>query len=1326
MYIVKQNLKEEKISFAKILNRVQKQNSQGNLNLELTEVLKIIYSKLFDKITSDEVENEIIDTLAYKSIEEPLYSHLAARIFITRMHKKITSKFSLNFYKLFELDLVDRKFYRFVKKHAKQLDEAIDLQRDFQYTSIFSLYTFRKSYMLKPFDSDKVMETPQFVLCRVAVQVGFLEGIDFVLQVYKSLSTLKYTQASPTIFNSCTKVPALASCFLLSVEDSVQNIYETLKTTAMISKSGGGIGVDFSKVRSKGSLIRSTNGASTGIVKAIQNFNMTALYVNQCFTPDTWVYCKTGPKEMQDVTAQDELITIDGTYKKVNEVIVNQVEKELLEIRATNTLFPVKVTKEHDLYLLKNQKKITNATIRNRLEKGILKADFYKAGEVGENDFVGFPVPTYEKDNDEYDEEFCKFYGMMLGDGHVTKNKNEYGITLGDAKKSDLQDFVRYFLEKRSIHYWESKYPGCTAIKWSGNPLKLNLARKMLYDSENQKRLKEDFLHLPKNKIEKLLEGLLKTDGSNSKEVYYGSVSKELIMQMRYLFLRLGVLTSGYIRDNIGKRGGRGIVTRQLYYVLRVPRHANLSNIIDFKNGVGQHFKYFEFEGILWGRVKAVKKISYKGDVYDFNMVDNHNYLTDMGLVHNSGKRKGSFAIYLHPSHPDFMDFLELRTNTGGDEMKARDLFYGIWASNTFMEYIKDPKEQFWYFFDPNTQAGLELDQLYGKEHTKRYKELVLQNKYSDKIETQKIWMAILNTQVETGMPYFCFRDHANLKSNLRHSAEIRSSNLCVSGTTLMLTKDGYYPMAELEDCTVEAWNGFEFSTVTVRRTAERATMKKIFFNNGLFIECTPEHNFFVQRGTEVVKIPAKELRKGFMLAPYNMPIITNERGEVDFSAKDCGILSPPFQGSRKQIEAYILKHYKNSKTPKTHVQQLVAFLLCQQLTGQKDVQTFVYKIDEENVEGPTFCATEPLRGKLTFNGVTCGNCAEILLPASEEKKEIGTCNLASVSLKHHVNVETKSFDFEALQETVKQVTRNLNQIIDCMHYSHPYSENSNKKHRPIGIGVQGLADTFYLLQIPFDSEEAIQLNKRIFENIYFAAYEESADLAIEYPEKIPKSFKNSPLSQGKLQFDLWAEESHFDLKNLTIQEEKWNTLKEKIKNTGVVNMAMTSVMPTATTSQIMENYEAIEPPMSIIFNRSTLSGNFPVINKYLIKDLQELNLWTETVRQSIVETGTIQHLKNSIPFNIRNLYKTIWEIDQKVLVNLSADRGPFIDHSQSLNLSFSGLSTKQDITECLFLAYKRGLKTGVYYTRTKPAVAQKYTAATCSLENKECEMCSS
>lgn len=969
MYIVKRNLKEEKISFAKILNRIQKQNSQGNLNLELTEVLKIIYSKLFDKITSEEVENEIIDTLAYKSVDDPLYSVLAARIFVTRLHKNITSKFSLNFKRLFDNDLVDRKFFRFVKKNAKLLDEAIDPQKDFQYTSIFSLYTFRKSYMLKPFNSNKVMETPQFVLMRVAVQLGFLEGIDFVLQVYKTLSTLKYTQASPTLFNSCTKLPALASCFLLSVEDSVEDIYETLKTCALISKSGGGIGVDFSKVRSKNTLIKSTNGTSSGIVKAIQNYNMTALYINQ------------------------------------------------------------------------------------------------------------------------------------------------------------------------------------------------------------------------------------------------------------------------------------------------------------------------------------------------------------------SSKRRGSFAIYLTCEHPDLLDFLELRTNTGGDEMKARDLFYGLWVSNTFMEYIKDPREEYWYFFDPDTEAAKALDALYGSDHLKKYKQFVEEEKYTDKIETDKLWMAILNAQIETGMPYFCMRDHANLKSNLRHSAEIRSSNLCVSGTTLMLTRDGYFPMAELEDCTVDAWTGFEFSEVTVRRTAEKATMKKIFFNNGMFLECTPEHNFFVQRGNEIAKIPAKELRKGFMLDKYNMPIITNERGEVDFSEEEVSLLNPPFQGSRKQIETYLLKHYKNSKEKKNHVQQLVAFLLCQQLTGQKDVQTFVYKIGEENIEGPTFCATEPIRGRLTFNGINTGNCSEILLPASDAKKEIGTCNLGSISLKHHVNLETQTFDFEGLQETTKQLTRNLNQVIDCMYYSHSFSENSNKRHRPIGIGVQGFADTLYLLKMPFESEEAAILNRKIFENIYYAAYEESADLAIEYPEKIPKSFQGSPLSQGKLQFDLWAEQGHFDLNDLFLE---WTSLKEKIKNTGVINMLITAVMPTASTSQILENYEAVEPPMSIIFNRSTLSGNFPVINKYLINDLKKLNLWNETVRQSIVETGSIQHLKNFIPFEIRNLYKTVWEIDQRVLVNLSAQRGPFVDHSQSLNLSFSGLTTKQDITECLFLGYKKGLKTCVYYTRTKPAISQKYTAATCSLENKEaCEMCS-
>jgi ribonucleoside-diphosphate reductase alpha chain len=240
--------------------------------------------------------------------------------------------------------------------------------------------------------------------------------------------------------------------------------------------------------------------------------------------------------------------------------------------------------------------------IKNRLNKNIIKPDFYPASELNINDIVGFPLPTYVCDNDNNNLDFYKFYGMMLGDGHHVNNKYfEYGITLNSISKINEQIFIKEFLTKLDIKFWISELEGCHKISWyDANNEKIKLTRNMFYDKNNNKRIYESFLHLPENKILKIIEGLLKTDGSNKKELYFTNTSLELIMQLRYLFLRLGILTSGCIKDNVGEshitKSGRTITTKQIAYSMRIPKHDKLKSIITFdkyKTKSFQSYKYF-------------------------------------------------------------------------------------------------------------------------------------------------------------------------------------------------------------------------------------------------------------------------------------------------------------------------------------------------------------------------------------------------------------------------------------------------------------------------------------------------------------------------------------------------------------------------------------------------------------------------------------------------------------------------------------------------------------------------------------------------------------
>ncbi len=318
--------------------------------------------------------------------------------------------------------------------------------------------------------------------------------------------------------------------------------------------------------------------------------------------------------------------------------------------------------------------------------------------------------------------------------------------------------------------------------------------------------------------------------------------------------------------------------------------------------------------------------------------------------------------------------------------------------------------------------------------------------------------------------------------------------------------------------------------------------------------------------------------------------------------------------------------------------------------------------------------------------------CTEILEYTSPD--EVAVCNLASISLAKFVNEESGEYDFQRLYEVSRVVTRNLNKVIDVNYYPVIEAENSNMRHRPIGIGVQGLADAFIKMRMPFDSPEAKQLNKDIFETIYFGAISESNALA--EVEGAYESYEGSPASQGQLQFDMWGVEpsSRWD----------WKGIKAQIKKNGLRNSLLLAPMPTASTSQILGNNECFEPYTANIYNRRTLSGEYVVMNKHLLKDLISLGLWDNEMKQRLIASnGSVQNI-DTIPADLKALYKTVWEIKQKVLIDMSADRGAFICQSQSLNLFVESPNLAM-LTSMHFYGWKKGLKTGMYYLRSKAAV---------------------
>ena len=332
--------------------------------------------------------------------------------------------------------------------------------------------------------------------------------------------------------------------------------------------------------------------------------------------------------------------------------------------------------------------------------------------------------------------------------------------------------------------------------------------------------------------------------------------------------------------------------------------------------------------------------------------------------------------------------------------------------------------------------------------------------------------------------------------------------------------------------------------------------------------------------------------------------------------------------------------------------------------------------------------------------------CSEIIEYSSED--ETAVCNLASLALPSYVENET--FNYDKMRHVVKVAIKNLNRVIDINYYPTPETRNSNMRHRPVGLGVQGLADVFALMRASWESEEAAEINQRIFEHIYFAAVESSCEIAqVEGPYS---TFQGSPMSKGIFQYDMWKTMKGEPIVPLTLQDKTldWASLKARVQQHGVRNSLLMAPMPTASTSQILGFNECIEPFTSNIYTRRTLAGEFIVINKHLMRDLEKAGLWSEMMKQQIIaRNGSVQGI-DQIPESIQKLYKTSWEIKQKILIDMAAARGAFICQSQSLNL-FVADPNYAKLTSMHFYAWKQGLKTGIYYLRTRaPVMAQKFT----------------
>ena len=1516
MNVTKRNGQLEIVSFDKILQRIKRIGRELDIKLNFTTLAMKVIDQLYDGISTTKIDELTAEQCASMASIHYDYNALAGRIIISSHQKNTSESFSEVMTQLYECKdkngksspLVSDELMEVIRVHGKYIDTLCDYSRDFL-IDYFGFKTLDRAYLMRL--EGKPVERPQHMWMRVAIGIHGAE-LDDVTQTYDMMSQKYFTHATPTLFNAGTPRPQLSSCYLLSMEsDSIDGIYNTLKDCALISKMAGGIGLHIHNVRATGSRIRGTNGTSNGIVPMLRVFNNTAKYVDQCLDPDTIVYTKRGPKRIKNIIVGDKVITDDGNYYRIGKVLDNEYFGDFYHLNVKHTLTPLKLTDMHPLWTIKNnvyyQRNFND--IIHQLERNLLVPEFVEVKNIDKNDFVGFPIPKYEKDIPQYTEDDCRFYGIMLGDGNISSTNNLAYVSLNKETKKETVEFVENYLGNLNIHitytYVNDKY---VRLTWTRSNM-FKFTYEMLYDENKEKYIMPNMLHLPQSKILNIIKGVLETDGKvKDYQIVLEITSLNIVENIRYMLLRLGILTSGTSRDRRNEshvsKYNSFIQNKKISYILIVPKKQIICDLFKSKNLTPSgSFTFFEYNGYLFSIVDENKYIqNYSGRVIDIEVDndDHHNFLTHGGLVKNGGgKRNGSFAIYIEPWHADIEMFLQMRKNHGDEELKARDLFYALWIPDLFMERVKINGK--WTLMCPDECPG--LSDVYGDDFKKLYESYESDGRGRMTVNARDLWFKMLDAQMETGTPYILYKDAVNKKSNQKNIGTIKSSNLCVTPETVILTNQGHIPIGTLKDQTVQLWNGKEYSEVTVHQTGTDQEILDVYTDDGLRLSCTPYHKFYIQNSyslCSIKKVEARHLQPGDKIIKCKYPVIDGSDNmlyaythgffcgdgtyrnvsnvsespckfqalenhhfckrhlfhetdnyvetideDVTQYTGNCKAMSysklpiiylydnkrelvshiecrmdpiheeqnkrivvslpgdiaekyevPPatcslktklewfagycdadgtisINGTNEQLQVASINHeflinvklmlqtcginpkIKLSKPDGTSylpdgkgghklyvtkavyrllitscdLYQLVSLgfnphrLVVSGTEPQRNANQFVkiLKVVNENRISDTYCFTEPKRHMGIFNGIITGQCTEIT--EYSDDTETAVCNLASIGLPMFVRPDG-SFDYEFLHSVTKVITRNLNKIIDINYYPTEKTKKSNFRHRPIGIGVQGLADVFILMGFPFSSEEAKQTNRHIFETIYHAALESSMELA-----KITGSYETfvgSPAQQGILQFDMW------DVKPGN-ERYDWEELKQQITLHGLRNSLLLAPMPTASTSQILGFNECIEPITSNIYSRRTLAGEFIQANKYLMSDLIAINMWNEKIKNNIIANhGSIQQI-DGIPDTIKEKYKTVWEIPMRNLIDMAVDRGAYICQSQSLNLWLED-PNYNTLTSMHFYSWSKGLKTGIYYLRRRGKhQAQQFTIepekAKINEEHEDdyiCEMCSS
>ena len=1431
MEVVKRNGKLEKISFDKIIRRIE--SLCWGLDTEWvdpTVVAQDTIKSLYNNISTEEIDFVSADTCAARIIDHPDFNKLAARICISNLHKTTSDNFLEVVSQLYtnidsngnHCPLISKQLYDIVQLNNIEIESKIDYSRDYNF-NFFGIKTLERSYLIRIKKSDgnkiqqqkqektlrqkygRIVERPQHLFMRVALGIHGTD-LEKAFTSYDYMSQMYFTHATPTMFNSGTPRPQMSSCFM--------------ENTEVVTMNRGVINI-------------------------------------------------------QDLYIGDTLVTHTNTVKKISQLHKNKLNNR--------KIYKLKVAKTKEIHVTGDHRFMGSSDKKT--------SSFHRIDELSTGDYIAIPNYTGTENNitlditnyakGEYDfnddkiwntatdnfneinrmwvldDDLMNFIGMFLGDGDLVTKKNSDNISVNRGimftlfnRNTEEKDFIinvgsRIFDIKPLVHTEKNEHT--VKIMFNSNIIG-NVFEALFGKGIMEKRIPELMFSLHKSNIYGLLAGLIITShGCISKEGFICVTMSNgtLINQLYHLFRLHGIDVSINKVINPCKLSDLWTLSIPLIKEVLDQTYTNQKDRLQIcyeklksnKNNKNQSTPII-IDGIKHLRIESITETDLSPEyVYTIGVDDDHSYNVEglvcencflLGMhdsidgifktisdsaqiskwaggigihitgirarnsiirgtngttdgiiplskllnmlakyVNQGGKRNGSIALYIEPWHADVWEFCELRRPQGEEELRARDLFLALWVPDLFMKRVNEDK--MWSLMCPDECKG--LTDVYGTAFEELYEKYESEGKYKRQIPAQKLWHHILTSQTETGMPYMTYKDNVNKKSNQKNLGTIKSSNLCVRGDTRIMTNNGSYRIRDLKNQAVNIWNGFEFSTVTVKQTGYDASMCKIELSNGEELVCTDSHKFYVKgkHSNEKTEIRACDLLENMELIDFSFPVVDGPTILDDSYNK--GLLYNDSIHSTEEVTEYPLIPYNYNISSKlrwleglcdgmgklvTTNELTTISIIMRNKDRIRDIRTLintlgadcyittskvmndpVYKlsispyyiqklsllgfkpkaqilninycnkmlVDKIRIkkvvqsydQADTYCYTEPIKHLGMFNGIVTGQCAEIMEYSDENNYAV--CNLGSICLPRFIETVDgrKTYNYTKLLEVTKIITENLDKIIDVNYYPVEETRRTNIKNRPIGIGVQGLADVYNIMNCSYGSNEAKELNKRIFETIYYGAVLTSNKIAIE---KGPYStYEGSPISEGIFQFDMWGLKKEDLLMNWD-----WETLRSSIKTHGVRNSLLTAVMPTASTSQIMGCVECIEPYTTNVYVRTTIAGEYTVINENLVRYLIGKNMWTEQIKNEIIfDNGSVQHIEE-IDQHTKDVYLTAFELPQVHIVTQAVQRGPFIDQSQSMNIFLKDPNFER-LTKSHMYGWKNGLKTGMYYLRSQPAV---------------------